>query len=69
MANLTKKENEFKNCDKLTVDSDDLQLLLGCGKKTAVEIGTLAKAKISMGRRVLWNVAKISNYLDSIATE
>jgi hypothetical protein len=66
--NTTKKYN--KNlCEKLTVSTEDLQGLLGCGKKTAIEIGKLAEAKISMGRRVLWNVSKISKYLDSIATE
>ena len=69
MANKTNKSNAFRLCDMLTVDSEDLQSLLGCGKKTAIEIGTLAEAKILMGRRVLWNVSKISKYLDAIATE
>lgn len=66
--NTTKKHNT-NLCENLTVNTDDLQALLGCGKKTAIEIGRLAEAKISMGRRVLWNVSKISRYLDAIATE
>ena len=66
--NATKKY-KANACDKLTVNTEDLQALLGCGKKTAIEIGRLAEAKISMGRRVLWNVSKVSKYLDSIATE
>jgi hypothetical protein len=67
--NTTRKSNLNYLCDQLTVDTESLQALLGCGKKTAIEIGKLAEAKITMGRRVLWNVSKISKYLDSIATE
>ena len=37
------------------------------GIKTATEIGTAAGAKIYVGRRVLWNVAKIRKYLDEIS--
>lgn len=67
--NTTRKSNLNYLCDQLTVDTEGLQKLLGCGKKTAIEIGKLAEAKITMGRRVLWNVSKVSMYLDNIATE
>ncbi len=54
---------------QVAVTTENLQNILDCGRPTAVEIGTLAKARIEVGRRVLWNVAKIQKYLDSIATE
>lgn len=54
---------------QVAVTTEKLQNILDCGRPTAIEIGTLAKARIEIGRRVLWNVAKIQRYLDSIATE
>ena len=53
--------------NNLTVDTAGLQSLLSAGYPTAVEIGTAAGAKITVGRRVLWNVAKIQKYLDEIS--
>lgn len=49
------------------VDTEGLKEILGCGRVSAVKIGTDAKAKISVGRRVLWNVKKVQEYLDSIS--
>ncbi len=51
----------------LAVNSVELQKIIGAGRRTAVEIGTAAGAKIYVGRRVLWNVAKIRKYLDEIS--
>lgn len=53
--------------EKKTVDTNGLQNMLSCGRKTAVEIGTAANAKISVGRRVLWNVARVQSYLNAIS--
>ena len=53
--------------NNLTVDTAGLQSLLSAGYPTAVEIGTAAGAKITVGRRVLWNVSKIQKYLDEIS--
>ena len=55
--------------NRVTVTTENLQNILDCGRPTAVEIGTLAKARVEIGRRVLWNVSKVQKYLDSIATE
>lgn len=64
------KQDQFIECkDRLAITTERLQGVLDCGRLTAVEIGTLAKARIEVGRRVLWNVGKIQKYLDSIATE
>ncbi len=40
---------------------------LHCGRKTAVKIGTEASARMQIGRRVLWNLKKIQQYIDSVA--
>lgn len=51
----------------LTVDTTALQKMLSCGRYTAVRIGTLANARIQIGRRLLWNIKQIQQYLDDIA--
>lgn len=53
---------------RLTITTEELQVLLGCGRKSAVDIGELAEAKIQLGRRVLWNVEKIKIYLNLISS-
>ena len=51
----------------LGVDTPGLQELTHSGRKTAVEIGLAAEAKITVGRRVLWNVEKVRKYLEYIS--
>lgn len=64
------KQDQFIECkDRLAITTERLQGVLDCGRPTAIEIGTLAKARIEIGRRVLWNVGKIQRYLDGISTE
>ena len=53
---------------KLAVTTEDLQNILSCGRKSAVDIGEKAEAKIQLGRRVLWNVEKIKIYLNLISS-
>ena len=65
----TKTNGEARNIDKICVTTDGLQDLLDCGRPSAVEIGTLAKARVEVGRRVLWNVSKVQSYIDSLAEE
>lgn len=55
------------NSQSLCVDTPGLQEILQSGRKTAVEIGIQAEARVQIGRRVLWNVSKIKKYLDSIS--
>ena len=52
---------------KLTVSAETLAQMLNCGRATAVKIGTDAKARIQIGRRVLWNVNKVQQYLNTIS--
>lgn len=63
----TKKSEMVMN--QVAVTTENLQNILDCGRPTAVEIGTLAKARVEIGRRILWNISKIQKYLDSISTE
>lgn len=51
----------------LAVSTEGLQCLLSAGRATAVEIGMAAGARVSVGRRVLWNVSKVQKYLDEIS--
>lgn len=53
--------------EDLTVDTAKLQSLLNCGRQSAVEICIAAGARICVGRRILWNTAKIRKYLDEIS--
>ena len=52
---------------RLTVNTQELPSMLCCGRDTAVKIGLEAHARIQVGKRVLWNVAKIQEYLDEIS--
>ena len=63
MRSTAKLEKE----NRKAVDTQELQQMLGCGRKSAVDIGTAAEARINIGRRVLWNVSKIQKYLDEIS--
>ena len=61
------KNNNVLPFPKMTVTTEELQKMLSCGRVSAVEIGTNAEARVQIGRRVLWNVKKVSDYLDAIA--
>lgn len=65
----TNQNESIISQDRLAVTTERLQNILDCGRPTAVEIGTLAKARVEVGRRVLLNVSKVQKYLDTIATE
>lgn len=53
--------------DVIAVDIEKLSAILSCGCATARKIGEQAKARIFIGRRVLYSVNKVQKYLDSIA--
>ena len=65
--NATTKNQKIDLTRKLTVDTQELQQILSLGRKSAVEIGNMANAKIIVGRRVVWNIQKIQDYLYDIA--
>lgn len=51
----------------ITVDTEGLKSLLNCGRNSAVEIGKQAGAEIRIGKRLLWNVAKVERYVNAIS--
>lgn len=65
--NGTTKFSSRNHASRLTVTTDELQSLLGCGRKSAVDIGEMAEARIQLGKRVLWNVEKVRIYLNLIS--
>ena len=52
---------------RMLVDTQALQKLTDCGRDAAVKIGTAAGARVKIGKRVLWNVEKIREYLAGIS--
>lgn len=50
----------------LMVDIDGLSAMLSCGHVTARRIGEQADAKIIVGRRVLYSVDRIREYIRQI---
>ena len=63
----TKKFDDQQDIEKLTITTDRLQAMLGCGRKSAVQIGDLAGARIQLGKRVLWNVGKVRDYVNRVS--
>lgn len=49
--------------EQITVDIERLSAMLSCGRATARKIGEQAEARICIGRRVLYSVDKIKQYL------
>ncbi|MFG6366865.1 MAG: hypothetical protein K1W16_00290 [Lachnospiraceae bacterium] len=64
-----KKTLNRDNKELLTVNADTLAGMLNCGRATAVKIGTDSGAKIQIGRRTLYKVSIIEEYLNAIAGE
>jgi hypothetical protein len=64
--NKTTKNNDIM-LEKMLVDTEELKHMLSCGRKTAIDIGEKSMAKVLEGRRVLWNVQKIKEYVYVIA--
>lgn len=62
--NATKKLGN-DNC--ILINTDELQAQLGCGRCSAVKLGMQAKARVEIGRRVLWNRQKVAEYAYKIS--
>lgn len=65
--NVRTKNTSIPTSAKLCIDTAELQQMLCAGRKTAIKMGIEAGARIKVGTRVMWNVRKISDYLDSIS--
>ena len=62
-----RKPNDLSPDQCLAVDTESLCKLLDCGRHTAVQIGDLAHARITMNSRVLWSVQRVKEYLYEIS--
>lgn len=60
-------EHEKRVDSKLTVNAETLADMLDCGRAAAVKVGTDAGARIKIGRRVLFKVSKVNEYLQALA--
>ncbi|MGO5052983.1 hypothetical protein ACTQ6A_10755 [Lachnospiraceae bacterium LCP25S3_G4] len=60
------KNRETEN--RIAVDIEGLSAMLSCGNATAKKIGEDAHAKITVGRRVLYFVHKVEEYMKNIST-
>ncbi len=63
MNRTKRQETEYP----IAVDIKTLSSMLSCGHATARKIGAEAGAEIRINRRVLFNVKKIREYIDSIS--
>ena len=52
---------------KIAVDTKELASMLSCGEATAKKCGIECGARVQIGKRVLWNVKVVQEYLDSLA--
>ncbi len=66
MARKTNVQH-LENADPILVDMLGLQQLCGCGRFTAEKIAAAANAKIKIGRRTLYNAAKIKEYMFNVS--
>ena len=51
----------------IAVDIEKLSAMLSCGRATARKIGEQAEARICIGRRVLYSVDKVKQYLCNLS--
>lgn len=58
---------EKRDLTRIAVSTEGLMQILSCGYASAVKIGSDAGARIQIGRRVIWNVKKVQDYLDRVA--
>ena len=66
--NHSMKKTKDRQADyKITVDIETLTAMLSCGRDTAKKIGEDAGARIVIGRRVLYSVRKVEEYVNDIS--
>lgn len=61
-----RKTTTIETDKRITVDINGLQTMLSVGKNTAATIGEQAGAVIHVGRRKLFNVAKVEHYMNAL---
>lgn len=56
-------ESTYNPKERLLMNTAELQDMLNCGRESAVKLGLQADAKVMIGTRVFWKVARIREYL------
>ena len=64
-----RKTRTIETSSKVTVNAETLAKILDCGRPTAMKIGADAGARIQIGKRVLYKVDKVNEYLNHLAEE
>lgn len=63
------KAKDIPLCEKIAVTTEELAMLLSCGRDYAANIGSMAQARCNVGIKNLWYVDKVKQYMNDIATE
>jgi hypothetical protein len=61
--NATTRGNRISLDKKVTVDITGLMELLSCGRATALDIAEQAEAVMKSGKRTLYSVEKVKEYV------
>lgn len=61
-----RKANTMETNNRVTVNTESLAKMLDCGRATAVKIGTAAGARVQIGKRVLFKMDKVDEYLNKL---
>ena len=61
-----RKTKILETDNKITVDINGLQAMLSVGKNTAADVGERAGAVIRIGRRKLYSVKRIEEYMQQL---
>lgn len=51
------------------IDTDQLRAWTNLGRNSAMKLGVEAGAKVKFGKRVLWDVERISHYITELTEE
>lgn len=51
---------------QILVNTRDLMRMLSLGRPSAITLGEKAEAKVSCGRKVMWNVERVREYINGM---
>lgn len=63
-----RKTNKVECSRPIAVDISTLAAMLGCGEGSARKIAESAQARFNIGKRVLYSVRKIEEYVHNVAS-
>lgn len=63
---MLKRNNTPSDANKIMVSIEELQDMLSVGRNTAKQIGIDAGASVKVGRRRLYNVSKVEEYMNRL---